>query len=118
MQNFKDFLQGNEKELTESQDMIDVAIDMAIGRKSLSVDIEDALEYVSELTEYNEHSLALLLIARFMKNDFAIAIMEAVAKQHEKQGHLSGDLKEIRDGVIKNMQHFDSGVWEHLNQGR
>ena len=47
--------------------MIDVAIDMAIGRKSLSVDIEDALEYVSELTEYNEHSLALLLIARFMK---------------------------------------------------
>lgn len=116
MQNFKDFLQGNEKELTESQELIDIASDMAIGRKS--VDTDDALEYVSELTEYNEHSLALLLIARVMKNDFAIAVMEAVAKQHEKQGHLSGDLKEIRDGVIKNMQHFDSGVWEHLNQGR
>ena len=91
------------------------SFDYAVDSDSSYISLDTALEYVAELSDYNFHGYALLVIARYAENELAISGLEMVNKQHELIGGLAPYLKKVRDDIAMILKHQNPKEWNALS---
>lgn len=58
---------------------------------------------IAKQTDLNEHNLAILSLAKFMKSKKAIELMNNVIKMHDNYGYMPKNLIDIRDEIYNTL---------------
>jgi hypothetical protein len=87
--------------------------------------LESIIETINELTESNNHGLAILAASRYCdslegRRSNITRKIALVNELHELEGHLSGPLEELRNECLSNVRkrlvlNLSSKVWSNVN---
>lgn len=82
--------------------------------------IDELIQSIEELTDENDHTKAVLELARFLTNEKSIKILNAIKTMHNVYGSLPTQLIELRDierkELIKNIEkNYGKDIAQKVN---